>query len=127
MTELTLAVRRGDDAQWVLGAASRREARACAARATSALRWTLSVVQTAVRPISRVECAANDHPAEQCMCWRRGEDWYQRCTPTDPGALVAWRVQPRASVRRWRALKQLPARLPRHQLTRRRTDRIGAA
>jgi len=112
MTELTLAVRRGDDAQWVLGTASRRKARACAAHATSAPGWTLCAVATAVRPISRAECAANDHPAEQCMCWRRGEDWYQRCTLAEPGALIAWRVQPRAAVRRWRALRQLPGRLP---------------
>jgi len=113
MAELTLAVRRGDEAQWVLGTASRREARVCAAREISAPGWTLRVVAATVRPISRAQCAASGHPAEHCVCWCRGEDWYQLCEPVDPGACVAWRIEPRAAVRRWRALRGLRARIGR--------------
>lgn len=115
MPEPTLAVRRGDNAQWVLGTASRREARTCAAREISAPRWTLRVVAATVRPISRAQCAANDHPAEHCVCWCRGEDWYQLCTPVDPDARVAWRIEPRPAARGWRALRELPARISRGQ------------
>ena len=112
MAEVTLAVRCDDDeAHWVLGTTSRREARACVARERGTRRWTVRAVPGAVQSISGAECAAANHPPERCMCWRRREDWYQRCAPTDPGARVAWRIEPSAAVRCWRALRALSSRV----------------
>ncbi|MCA1701116.1 MAG: hypothetical protein LC790_20335, partial [Actinobacteria bacterium] len=65
----------------------------------------------ALLPVTRAQCAASSHPAERCVCWRPGEDWYDRCAPGAPGSVAAWRVEPRAAVRCWRALQNLAARV----------------
>ena len=125
MVEVTLAVRReDDDARWVLGTTSRREARGCVARERGTRRWTMRAVPSTVQSISGAECAAADHPPERCMCWRRHEDWYQRCAPTDPGARLAWWVEPSAVIRYWRALRSLVT--GRRQCSSARADRVAS-
>lgn len=102
-----------DGTQWVIGGCSRREARARAAAACAAPGWTLCLTPAALRPM-REQCAAAGHPAEQCVCWRHGEDWYQRCAAGTPGAIAAWRIDRRARNACWRALRTLTARRARH-------------
>jgi hypothetical protein len=100
MAEITqLAAGRSNDVRWVLATCARRDARARVAHDSATRGWTLRVAAAAFRPLTRSQCAASGQPAERCVCWRAGEDWYDRCAPEDPDAVAAWRVEPRAAVR----------------------------
>lgn len=79
------------EACWVIGG-SRRQARAAAGCVAAG--WTLTVTAHAVRSL-RAWCAAAGHPPDRCVCWRRGEDWYEPCAVGTPGAITAWRVDRR--------------------------------